>query len=53
LTIVLLFQNLENGASADVNIREKIAKLPPEVSEIRQIDTLGKLSLFTSTCDNA
>lgn len=26
--------NLENSASSDANIRERIANLPPEVSEI-------------------
>lgn len=32
--------NLENSASSDANIRERIASLPPEVSEIALLSKL-------------
>lgn len=32
--------NLENSASSDANIRERIASLPPEVSEISMLAKL-------------
>lgn len=32
--------NLENSASSDANIRERIANLPPEVSEIALLSKL-------------
>lgn len=32
--------NLENSASSDANIRERIASLPPEVSEISLLSKL-------------
>lgn len=32
--------NLENSASSDANIRERIANLPPEVSEVALLSKL-------------
>ena len=40
---ITLFQDLENSASSDANVREKIAKLPPEVSEVAKLDSLKSL----------
>merc|ERR1712106_22397 len=37
-------QDLENSASSDAIVREKIAKLPPEVSEVARIDSLQSVS---------
>jgi hypothetical protein len=34
------FQDLENSASSDALVREKIASLPPEVSEIGLLSKL-------------
>lgn len=33
-------QDLENSASSDATVREKIARLPPEVSEINLLSRL-------------
>jgi hypothetical protein len=47
-----LFQDLENSASSDALVREKIASLPPEVSEIGLLSKLegnvckAKLTMF-------
>jgi regulator of Ty1 transposition protein 103 len=37
---VCSFQDLENSASSDALVREKIASLPPEVSEIGLLSKL-------------
>jgi regulator of Ty1 transposition protein 103 len=38
--LICLFQDLENSASSDAVVREKIASLPPEVSEIALLSKL-------------
>jgi hypothetical protein len=38
--LICLFQDLENSASSDAIVREKIASLPPEVSEIALLSKL-------------
>eukprot|EP00088_Acartia_fossae_P000201 TRINITY_DN10067_c1_g1_i1.p1 TRINITY_DN10067_c1_g1~~TRINITY_DN10067_c1_g1_i1.p1 ORF type:complete len:394 (-),score=94.22 TRINITY_DN10067_c1_g1_i1:588-1721(-) len=38
--LIVALQNLENAASSDAEVREKIAKLPPEVSEITKLEAL-------------
>lgn len=42
--LIQALQDLENSASSDAIVREKIAKLPPEVSEVAKIDGLQSLS---------
>jgi len=42
--LIQALQDLENSASSDALVREKIAKLPPEVSEVSKIDSLKSLS---------
>jgi len=42
--LIQALQDLENSASSDAIVREKIAKLPPEVSEVAKIDSLQSLS---------
>jgi len=42
--LILALQNLENAASSDAEVREKIAKLPPEVSEIAKLETITSAS---------
>merc|ERR1719234_65076 len=42
--LISALQDLENSASSDAIVREKIAKLPPEVSEVAKIDSLQSLS---------
>ena len=34
-------QDLENSASSDAVVREKIARLPPEVSETSHLEKIG------------
>ena len=34
------FQDLENSASSDAIVREKIARLPPDVSEVVHLEKL-------------
>jgi len=41
--LIQALQDLENSASSDANVREKIAKLPPEVSEVAKLDSLKSL----------
>ena len=36
----LFFQDLENSASSDAIVREKIARLPPDVSEVVHLEKL-------------
>jgi len=38
--LINALQNLENAASSDAEVREKIAKLPPEVSEIGKLENI-------------
>lgn len=38
--LIKVLSNLENSASSDANIRERIANLPPEVSEIAMLSKL-------------
>jgi len=38
--LICLLQELENSASSDAIVREKIASLPPEVSEIALLSKL-------------
>nr|ADD38754.1 Regulation of nuclear pre-mRNA domain-containing protein 1B [Lepeophtheirus salmonis] len=38
--LIKALQDLENSASSDAVIREKIARLPPEVSEVSQLSNL-------------
>jgi len=38
--LIQALTDLENSASSDAVVREKIAKLPPEVSEVGKIDSL-------------
>ena len=38
--LIKALQELENSASSDASVREKIARLPPEVGEISQLDNL-------------
>merc|ERR1719427_1332597 len=42
--LIQALQDLENSASSDAIVREKIAKLPPEVSEVARIDSLQSVS---------
>jgi regulator of Ty1 transposition protein 103 len=37
---LISFQDLENSASSDAIIREKIAQLPPELSEASHLESL-------------
>lgn len=41
LMISVLFQDLENTASSDAGVRERIASLPPEVSEVSLLANLA------------
>jgi len=41
--LIQALQDLENSASSDAIVREKIAKLPPEVSEVARIDSLQSM----------
>lgn len=41
--LISALQELENSASSDAVVREKIAKLPPEVSEVAKLETLKNL----------
>lgn len=49
-------QDLENSASVDVAVREKISKLPPDVSEVKLLSKLEGmhclryLKLFRNGC---
>merc|ERR1719471_2730936 len=36
--LIQALQDLENSASSDAIVREKIAKLPPEVSEVTKLE---------------
>ena len=38
--LIQALQDLENSASSDAVVREKIAKLPPEVSEVAKLDSV-------------
>ena len=38
--LIKAIQELENSASSDAIVREKIARLPPEVSEIGHLEKL-------------
>jgi len=38
--LIQALQDLENSASSDAVVREKIAKLPPEVSEVSKLDSV-------------
>jgi regulator of Ty1 transposition protein 103 len=38
--LIKALQDLENSASSDAVVREKIAKLPSEVSEVSQLENL-------------
>ena len=38
--IFFYFQDLENSASSDAIVREKIARLPPDVSEVVHLEKL-------------
>lgn len=38
--LITALQNLENAASSDADVREKIAKLPPEVSEVKNLESI-------------
>jgi regulator of Ty1 transposition protein 103 len=38
--LITALQELENAASSDAEVREKIAKLPPDVSEVSKLDNL-------------
>lgn len=40
----MLFQDLENSASSDAAVREQIASLPPEVSEVSLLANLADRS---------
>jgi len=39
--LITALQDLENAASSDAEVRERIAKLPPEVSEVSKLEALG------------
>eukprot|EP00090_Calanus_glacialis_P036992 TRINITY_DN6332_c0_g1_i2.p1 TRINITY_DN6332_c0_g1~~TRINITY_DN6332_c0_g1_i2.p1 ORF type:complete len:376 (+),score=117.16 TRINITY_DN6332_c0_g1_i2:52-1128(+) len=42
--LIQALQDLENSASSDAIVREKIAKLPPEVSEVARIESLQSVA---------
>merc|ERR1712183_108597 len=42
--LIQALQDLENSASSDAIVREKIAKLPPEVSEVAKIDSIKSVA---------
>ena len=45
--LVKVLQDLENAASSDAAVRERIAALPPEVSDVSLLDKLrGKKGLL-------
>ena len=50
-------QDLENSASSDANVREKIARLPPEVSETSHLEKINStedgLKLLTQVSQQA
>jgi len=41
--LIEALQQLENAASSDAEVREKIAKLPPDVSEVAKLDSLDSV----------
>merc|ERR1711862_810140 len=43
--LIQALQDLENSASSDAVVREKIAKLPPEVSEVSKLDSVKTVTL--------
>jgi len=54
--LISALQDLENSASSDAVVREKIAKLPPEVSEVSKLDGLKSATeaqLLQSQVDEA
>ena len=42
--LIQALQELENSASSDAVVREKIAKLPPEVSEVTKLDSIKSVA---------
>ena len=42
--LIQALQDLENSASSDAVVREKIAKLPPEVSEASKLDSIRTIA---------
>ncbi|CAG2057439.1 unnamed protein product [Timema podura] len=49
--LIKALSDLENSASSDAAVRERVANLPPEVSELSYLTKLeGKLSLYKTIC---
>ena len=42
--LIQALQELENSASSDAVVREKIAKLPPELSEVTKLDSIKSVA---------
>ena len=42
--LIQALQELENSASSDALVREKIARLPPEVSEVTKLDSIKSVA---------
>ena len=50
--LIAALQDLENSASSDAVVREKIAKLPPEVSEVSKLESV-RTAAEAQVCDRS